>query len=366
MPSLRRARKKLQKQVVRLTIWLTVFVIFVLGTFTGFSWVGRQVRGLNLPSTIAKVNGVKISRQTFEQALARFTQSPFPTRPTVADWTWNKDLVLSQLIDAELIKQEAQRRGLRVTRADINKRVEEMVQMELVNARSQYQTDKSFRDFIRQRYGSLDGYASELRQQARQQAEGMDDMLLMEKLEKAVRGEVKVTEGDLRESYTKFRLRHIFVSIDRFLPKSKDKEPTDQDRQKAKQKALERAKQLRERLLKGEGFAELAKKESDNPMTAKQGGDLGELTLDSAKWQIGDGAVSVLPKLKFGDISEPIEFFGGYHIVKVEGKKVELPEDYEKVRYRCENEKCNNTWLGKEGEKQCPKCQGTSQANRHS
>lgn len=358
MPSLRRARKKLQKQVVRLTIWGTVFVIFLAGTFTVFSGWKGPVHELNLPSTIARVNGAKISRQTFDQALSRFTQSPFLPRPTVSDWTWNKKMVLDQLIDSELLKQEAWRRGVRVTRADINKRVEEMVQMELVSARSRYQTDKSFRDFIRQRYGSLDGYADELRQQARQQAEGMEDMLLMEKLRQAVEREVKVTQQDLRDSYTKFRLRHIFVSTDRFLPKSKEKGPTDSDRQKAKEKALERAQQLRERLLKGEDFAELAKKESDDPMTAKKGGELGEVTLDSAKWQVGDGAVSILPKLKIGDISEPIESFNGYHIVKLEGRKLELPEDYRKVRYRCENEKCNNIWLGDKGEKQCPKCKG--------
>jgi hypothetical protein len=49
MPSLRRTRKKLQKQVIRWTIWLGITLIFVIGMFSGFSWVERQVRGLNLP-----------------------------------------------------------------------------------------------------------------------------------------------------------------------------------------------------------------------------------------------------------------------------------------------------------------------------
>jgi len=43
MPSLRRTRKKLQKQVIRWTIWLGITLIFVLGMFSGFSWVERQV-----------------------------------------------------------------------------------------------------------------------------------------------------------------------------------------------------------------------------------------------------------------------------------------------------------------------------------
>jgi len=179
----------------------------------------------------------------------------------------------------------------------------------------------------------------------------------MEKLRQSIEQEVKVTEKDLMDTYTKFRLRHIFVSADRFLPK--DKQPTDQDRVEAKRKALERAKELREQILKGEDFAKLAEKESDDPVTKRKGGDLGELSLDAARWRLGEDAMPILPKLKVGDVSEPIEGFNGYHIVKLEGKRVELPEDYNKVRYRCEEKKCGNIWLGEKGEKKCPKCGST-------
>lgn len=353
MPSLRRMRKKLQKQVVRWTIWLSITFIFVLGMFSGFSWVGRQVRGLNLPHTIARVNGTDIPRQAYEQVLMRLTNQRIGT----LDWAFYKEMVFRELVDAELLRQEAYRRGLRVTRAEMNKRIDEIVQRQLLSARQQYERDKEFRDFIRRQYGSLDALANDWHRQIRQQSGDLERELLMEKLRYALGQEVTVSEKDLQDSYTKFRLRHIFVSADRFLPKGKT--PPDQERQQARTKALERAKALRERLLKGEDFAELAKKESDDAVTKAKGGDLGELTLDAAQWRIGLAALSLLPKMKVGEISEPIEGFNGYHLVKLEGKRVELPPDYHKVRYRCEEKKCGNIWLGEKGEKKCPKCGST-------
>ncbi len=356
MPSLRRTRKKLQKQVIRWTIWLTITIIFVLGMFSGFSWVERQVRGLNLPRSIARVNRAEISRQQYEQALARLAQFG-SFRLSAQDWAFYKEQIFHELVDAELLRQEAYRRGIRVTRADINKRVDEILQIQLVSARQQYERDKEFRDFVRKQYGSLEAMANELRRQVRQQVGNLEQEILMEKLRQSVMQEVNVTEKELQDNYTQFRLRHIFVSADRFLPK--DKSPTEQDRRQAKEKALQRAKELRERLLKGEDFAKLASKESDDPVTKNKGGDLGELSLDAAKWRIGEDALTVLPKLKVGEVSEPIESFNGYHIVKLEGKRVNLPQDYNKVRYRCEEKKCNNIWLGEKGEKKCPKCGST-------
>jgi parvulin-like peptidyl-prolyl isomerase/Tfp pilus assembly protein PilF len=356
MPSLRRTRKKLQKQVIRWTIWLGITLIFVLGMFSGFSWVERQVRGLNLPRTIARVNGEEIPRQQYEQALIRLTQFG-SHRLSPQDWAFFKEQIFRELVDNELLKQEAYRRGLRVTRADINKRIDELVQLQLVSAKQQYERDKDFRDFVRRQYGSFDALASDLRRQLGRQRSAFEQDLLMEKLQRSIEQEVKVTEKDLLDTYTKFRLRHIFVSTDRFLPKGK--QPTDQERAEAKRKALERAKELRERVIKGEDFAKLAEKESDDPVTKRKGGDLGELSLDAARWRIGEDAMSILPKLKVGDVSEPIEGFNGYHIVKLEGKRVEPPEDYNKVRYRCEEKKCGNIWLGEKDEKKCPKCGST-------
>ncbi len=353
MPSLRRTRKKLQKQVIRWTIWLGITFIFVLGMFSGFSWVERQVRNLNLPRTIAEVNGAAISRQQYEQELMRVSQFA-SQRLSPMDWAFYKEQVFNNLVDAELIRQEAYRRRINVTRADINKRIDEILQFQLSSLKGQYERDKDFRDLVREKYGSLDAMVGDLRSQMSKQRKQIEQEILEEKLRQSVESEIKVTEDDLIARYTKFKVRHIFISSDRFLPKVKS--PSEQDRKQAREKALQKAKELQERILKGEDFAKVAEKESDNAVTKTKGGDLGELSSDSLKWLIGEDAPFVLAKMKPGEISEPIEGFNGYHIVKLEGKRVELPKDYNKVRYRCEEKKCGNIWLGEKGEKKCPKC----------
>ncbi|MCS7263287.1 MAG: peptidylprolyl isomerase [Armatimonadetes bacterium] len=355
MPSLRRTRKKLQKQVVRWTIWFGITLIFILGMFSGFSWVERQV-GIKLPREIASVNGTEISRQEYEQALMRVSQFG-SHRLSPQDWSFYKEHIFNDMVDAELLLQESYRRRIRVTRADINKRIDEILQFQLASLKEQYERDKDFRDFVRTKYGSLDTMAKDLRSELGRQRSQIEREILMEKLRQSIESEVKVTEDELRNQYTKFKIRHIFVSFDKFMPK--DKSASQQDRKKAQEQALQKAKELQERISKGEDFAKLAEKESDDTATKTKGGDLGELSADALRWRIGEDAPSILAKMKVGEISQPIEGFNGYHIVKLEGKKVELPNDYNKVRYRCEEKKCGNIWMGEKGEKKCPKCGST-------
>jgi len=355
MPSLRRARRKLQKHAVRLAIWGGFFLIFLIGTFTSFSWRSWRPEGVSLlPTVVARINGEDVPRMVYDQAVAQMAQA---MRPSVSDWAFIKESAFDQIVQQVLLRQEAQRRRLWVTRADVNRWVNEQVQLELAVARQRYQRDKAFRDFIRKRFGSLQGYEGELRRQWEQQADGVRETLLQQKLRDEIFKTVKVTEKDLRDAYTQFHLRHIFVSFARFLPKGKN--PTPQDQEQARQKALEHARRLRQRLLKGEDFATLARRESDDAATKEKGGDWGELSLDLARARLGDAAPQILPRLKVGEVSEPIQGWSGYHLLKLEGKRLNLPPDYEHVRYRCEDKKCGNTWVGEKGARQCPKCKGT-------
>jgi len=247
MPSLRRTRRKMQKHAARLIVWGGFFLVFLIGTFTSFSWRSWHPEGVSqLPTTVARINGENISRTAYDQAIA-YAQG---TRPTVADWAMIKWMAFEQLAQQVLLRQEANRRRLWVTRADLDRWVNEQVQLELALARQRYQQDKAFRDFIRKRFGSLQGYENELRQQLAQQADGARETILQQKLRDEVFRSVKVTEKDLRDAYTQFRVRHLFVSFARFLPKGKS--PTPQDQEQARQKALEHAKKLRQRLLNGE------------------------------------------------------------------------------------------------------------------
>ena len=92
---------------------------------------------------------------------------------------------------------------------------------------------------------------------------------------------------------------------------------------------------LRERALKKESFAELAKKYSEDDDTKSVGGDLGLIAVD----QLEADFSSVVKDLKPGEISEPhrvaLKASYGYQIVllkkRIAGHDVNLQDDYKRV-----------------------------------
>ncbi len=96
------------------------------------------------------------------------------------------------------------------------------------------------------------------------------------------------------------RTRHILIMTDR-----NDPVKTAQ--------ALQRIKEIHDRIVAGEDFAALAKQYSEDAMTARLGGDLGFLETDDFDKQYGE-AVAFLEE---GDVSDVVETMYGYHIVQL-------------------------------------------------
>lgn len=134
--------------------------------------------------------------------------------------------------------------------------------------------------------------------------------------EKAAKKDVKITEKELKEYYeTKqpdVKARHILVG------------PEDEAK----------AKEVKEKLNKGEDFAALAKEYSIDTVSAEQGGDLGFISMDAPNLdeQFKEAAFA----LNVDEISEPIETQFGWHIIQVTEKKEKEP--YEKVKEQLEKE----------------------------
>jgi peptidyl-prolyl cis-trans isomerase SurA len=80
-----------------------------------------------------------------------------------------------------------------------------------------------------------------------------------------------------------------------------------------KQAALAKAEGLRKRAVKGDDFAALAAKYSDDD-SKTQGGELGYFKPD----EINDQILAAISKLKAGQISEVVKTNHGFHVVKVE------------------------------------------------
>ncbi len=103
------------------------------------------------------------------------------------------------------------------------------------------------------------------------------------------------------------RIRHILVAVG----------PSEPGRAKdaARQKALD----LRERIVKGADFADVAQVTSDDKASAARGGDLGELI----RSQLAPEFAAVAFSIPVGQVSEPVLTRYGYHLIRVDER---IPE----------------------------------------
>ncbi|MGD8572859.1 MAG: SurA N-terminal domain-containing protein [Gammaproteobacteria bacterium] len=112
------------------------------------------------------------------------------------------------------------------------------------------------------------------------------------------------------------RTRHILITL--------DPEASEEQIQEAKQKAQDIRKQLEE----GADFAELAKKYSEDPGSAEQGGDLGFF----GKGSLDPAYEEAMFALKKGEISEPVLSAFGYHIIKLDEIREQKSKSFEEVK----------------------------------
>lgn len=102
-----------------------------------------------------------------------------------------------------------------------------------------------------------------------------------------------------------------------------------------KTKALEKARQLAEQIRKSpSSFADLARKNSDDPGSAAKGGDLGYFGRGMMVKAFEDAAFS----MKQGETSEPVLSDFGYHIIRVTGIRPGKTRTLEQVRAEIEAE----------------------------
>lgn len=143
--------------------------------------------------------------------------------------------------------------------------------------------------------------------------------------------QVSVSEADIAKFYDDNRARfqepeqrrasHILISA--------GKSAEEDAAAKTKAEAL-----LKEVQAHPEKFAEVAKRESKDPGSAQQGGDLGFFNRDAMVKPFADAAF----QLKEGELSGVVKSDFGYHIIKLTGIKAAAPQPLAQVRSQIEGE----------------------------
>ncbi len=205
--------------------------------------------------------------------------------------------------------------------------------------------DKSVKEQINQikeTYGSNETmYLSAIQQYFGVSSEDeLEEMLRLEyKRNEAVEDYIKdaLSDKEIENYYNEniigdIKASHILIKPD------VDSDATDEEKQKAENKAKKEAEKIIKKLKDGEDFARLAKEYSDDTSTAKDGGNLGYFNTDD----MDENFMDAVKKLNNNEYTkEPVKTQYGYHIIlKVDQKdKPKLKEVKDDIKTTLANAK---------------------------
>jgi foldase protein PrsA len=225
-------------------------------------------------TAVAIVNGQRITRREFVTRLEQVTG----------------EQVLSDLINEQLIGQAAKKAKVTVTSAEVEAEMEKLRE----------QIGPSF-DSVLAQYGMT---VEDLRK-------NMELNLLVYKVSTK---DITVSEDALKAHFEEnksdydqpemVKASHILVDTE------------------------EKAKEIQKKLAEGADFAELARSESTDPMSAAEGGDLGFFARGRMVPEFEKVAFSMSP----GQTSGPVKSEYGYHIIRVTDRKDAHEATFEEVK----------------------------------
>jgi peptidyl-prolyl cis-trans isomerase D len=320
-------------------IFAILMLVFML---TSVDWTG-----LTSSTTVGKINGESVDArtyQTFVQQTIDSRQRDMPASLTLEERNQIEDQVWEQLVETQMLEDEYDRRGITVTTDEIVQAIRNSPPADFRNI-PEFQTDSQFDIAKYQRWlNSSVGaqYLPALEAQYR-------DQIRRSKLLRVVAADIYLSDAALWEQY-KDENEKVTVALTAIVPRNiipdsavklTDDELTAYYRSHQKEferprtaflsfvalprrtdasdtaAARQRADSARAAILGGEPFADVARRESSDSISAANGGELGEWTR-GAMDPAFDSAAFALPLKK---VSEPVLSQFGYHIIEVTSRK---------------------------------------------
>ncbi|MCM1339065.1 MAG: peptidylprolyl isomerase [Muribaculaceae bacterium] len=286
-------------------------------------------------NAIITINDKPITQAEYDKLIDQaIGNSPFAK---MGDLKGNKDgflylmteqRVVNQLIIQELLDQEAEARGIKVSGKDVDAAVKKI--MDQMGGRGKLV------EILKQNGISTAQFKKDVKNQVK-----------MQKLADSA-GDIKVTDKDCEAYYKKnpdkfknpemVRASHILISANAFqigeeIKGKSKKEISKDDLKKQVDAVLAEKKELAEKLAKelqadNSKFAQYAKKYSEDPGSAKQGGDLGFFPKERMVPEFSKTAFSIKPNT----VSDVVKSEFGYHIIMVQDRREAGITPYEKAK----------------------------------
>jgi len=266
-----------------------------------------------LDRAVALVNNRPVLFSEFTEYLSRLLPRSNPLEID-AEIPLSPERIIQQLIDEELIQQEAERQNIQVTPEDFDKTLETIKKRNGINT-SQLILALAKEGIPFQKFCA--GIKREIRKSLITRREVINHIIITD----AMVQEAFEARKEKYQNHRKVKLWQIFQP---FNPDGSDEE----------KKELRRKMEEVLTLLKKEGnFGLLAKRYSKGP-NAPHGGDMGWIQLSDIAKPLADA----IQKLKKGDISGVIESPFGLHIIKVDDLQHEAEASLDEIKEKLRKE----------------------------
>lgn len=291
-------KMRIQKKNIKI-ILIIIVAFFVISIFYG---LGQYRTSQRKQIYLAEVNGVGITydqwQSAFQSMISRYDNQ---TLASLDQATINmlKNTVLRQIINSQLLLQQAKNEKVKISTSDIDGEIEKI--------KANFSSSEAFNDALKANNLTLADLKKEI-----------ENNLMINYILNQEKNKVSISEEELSNYYNenkmtffdpeKVRARHILVTTE--------------------EEANEILLQLKEGLI---SFADLAKEKSICP-SAANGGDLGFFSKGQMVKEFEEAAFSLKP----GEISNIVKTEYGYHIIKCEEKKEAHSPTFEEVKENIE------------------------------
>jgi peptidyl-prolyl cis-trans isomerase C len=288
------------------TINLLIIAAVAICVYTGPAWADEASSS---GKEIASVNGKAISRSQYERMLSVFKKRAAHKGRQLNDQELMaiKNRILENLIDSELLYQQSQKKGIKVSDQVVNQRIDAI--------KKRFPDEKEYKRVIEKMHVSEKEFRAEIQRA----------LAIRQLLDTDVRRKIRISGEESRKYYNnnlnmfkrpeEVKVSQIWIKV---APGAKESK---------KNQARKKIEMVQQKLKKGEDFGKLAKAYSEGP-SARREGALGYFKRGQMLKPIENAAFA----LNVGEVSGIIETRVGYHLIKVIDKKPAGTVPFKKVR----------------------------------
>ncbi len=295
-----------------------ILLIFLVVSFLNSHNEGKLPQQTDEGVLVASVNGEPIYSNEISERMRLYQSQYGPS--------FTEDVVINETIKEVLLLQEAENKGIEVSRGEVDSAVNDWLQQ-----LRQSISDEDLEYLLAAENLTMDQYVSELRESVKVR------ILITSLLDEVVLSEIddaydsgNITEDELRSEYernediyNKVKVRHILICHE-------DSRDCDVDR--SREEARDLSDEIWTRIVEGESFANLAEEYSACP-SSSDGGELGWFVRGQMVKNFSDASF----ELNKNQFTRPVPTEFGYHIIKLLDEKNTFEELKDDVRLQMDS-----------------------------